>query len=273
VEVKGIIGDLKDFTTRRVRDPEARGQGQDRHRVPDHPADRQGGPGLEDPLHVPEADVQFKDTVCKPTKDRQVAVRELAAQVDVMIVVGGFNSANTKKLKLVCDEMGVEAYQIERAQEIRSEMFDGKEHVGITAGTSTPHVIEEAHNAINRAAWTSRRARPPDLRMKVIERVKGLNPAGIWLRLRLSACVRPWEAVPRAIMACHCQMAIWKASGVIHSVIPSFESRKPKVESRARVSADLPTSSRERWARPRSRSAAAHRDRGRELESLIQPPS
>ena len=97
----------------------------------------------------PKTEVDFTDTVCQPTKDRQVAVRELATQVDLMIVVGGYNSSNTKKLKLVCDEFGVEAHHIERADELRPEMFTNREHVGITAGTSTPRdVIEEVYEAI-----------------------------------------------------------------------------------------------------------------------------
>lgn len=97
----------------------------------------------------PDTDVQFEDTVCKPTKNRQVAVRELAREVDLMIVIGGHNSSNTKKLKLVCDEMGVTSYHIENARDLRPEMFMGHEHVGITAGTSTPFgVISEVYHAI-----------------------------------------------------------------------------------------------------------------------------
>ncbi|MBI4605576.1 MAG: hypothetical protein HY721_26730, partial [Planctomycetes bacterium] len=97
----------------------------------------------------PDAEIGFRDTVCRPTKDRQVAVRDLAKEVDLMIVIGGYNSSNTKKLKLVCDELGVKAFHIERASELTEEMFEGHEHVGITAGTSTPHeVIEEVYHAI-----------------------------------------------------------------------------------------------------------------------------
>ena len=97
----------------------------------------------------PDMKIRFTDTVCQPTKDRQVAARELAEEVDLMIVIGGHNSSNTKKLKLVCDEMGIEAYHIERVKQLRTEMFAGKSHVGITAGTSTPReVIEEVYEAI-----------------------------------------------------------------------------------------------------------------------------
>ncbi len=152
VEVKGIVGDLKDYTV--IGDASEIWKLKGREKIgivcqTTQQIDKVRALVDEIRTTFPQADVQFKDTVCKPTKDRQVAVRELAAQVDLMIVVGGYNSANTKKLKLVCDEMGVESYQIERADEIRREMFVGREHVGITAGTSTPHhVIEEVYNAI-----------------------------------------------------------------------------------------------------------------------------
>ncbi|MGE3165479.1 MAG: 4-hydroxy-3-methylbut-2-enyl diphosphate reductase [Planctomycetota bacterium] len=91
----------------------------------------------------PDKTVHFVDTVCKPTKDRQEAVRELADEVDVMIVVGGYNSSNTKKLKKVCDDRGLAAYHIERPEQIDPAWFAGKKHVGITAGTSTPHTVIE----------------------------------------------------------------------------------------------------------------------------------
>ena len=152
VEVKGIIGDLKDYTIIGDESEIWKLEGKEKIGIVCQTTQQ-----IDKVLSLvemikstfPQAEVRFKDTVCKPTKDRQVAVRELAAQVDLMIVVGGYNSANTKKLKLVCDEMGVKSYQIERAQELRTEMFEGKEHVGITAGTSTPHhVIEEVYNAI-----------------------------------------------------------------------------------------------------------------------------
>lgn len=152
VEVKGIAGDLEDITV--IGDETEIWKLAGKSKMGIVSQTTQQIDKVEDLVKkiratYPKADVQFKDTVCKPTKDRQVAVRELAAQVDLMIVIGGYNSANTKKLKLVCDEMGVEAYHIERADQLREEMFAGREHVGITAGTSTPHhVIEEVYNAI-----------------------------------------------------------------------------------------------------------------------------
>jgi 4-hydroxy-3-methylbut-2-enyl diphosphate reductase len=91
-------------------------------------------------------EVEFIDTVCKPTKDRQEAVEELSLQVDVMIVVGGANSSNTLKLLKVCQENGITAHHIESQAQLEPEWFASADHVGITAGTSTPHeVIDQIH--------------------------------------------------------------------------------------------------------------------------------
>ena len=152
VEVRGIVGDLNDYTV--LRDAS------EIHKVAGKPKLGivfQTTQQIDFVLEIvdlisktyPGAEVRFTDTVCQPTKDRQVAARELAEQVDVMVVIGGYNSSNTKKLMLVCEELGVKAYHIERANELRPEMFEGHEHVGITAGTSTPReVIEEVYLAI-----------------------------------------------------------------------------------------------------------------------------
>jgi len=102
-------------------------------------------------------DVAFVNTICQPTRDRQIAVRDLANQVDLMIVIGGYNSSNTKKLVQVCDERDVEAHHIEAASQLDKTWFSGKKHVGITAGTSTPeYVINEVHTAILKIAHEMR---------------------------------------------------------------------------------------------------------------------
>lgn len=94
-------------------------------------------------------EVRFVDTVCKPTKDRQIAVEKLASEVDLMIVIGGYNSSNTKKLKKVCEDRGLKSHHIERVSEIQEDWFAEATHVGITAGTSTPSkVIDQVHQRI-----------------------------------------------------------------------------------------------------------------------------
>lgn len=97
-------------------------------------------------LRLPDdfREVQVHNTICDPTLDRQSAVIELAQEVDVMIVVGGKDSANTRHLAELCFDEGVDAYHVEWPSEIRTEWFEGKHIAGVTAGASTPDdVISE----------------------------------------------------------------------------------------------------------------------------------
>jgi 4-hydroxy-3-methylbut-2-enyl diphosphate reductase len=84
------------------------------------------------------------NTICSSTKERQDATRSLAAQVDVMIVVGGRNSANTSRLVSLSREAGKPTYHVEVVDEISSEWFNGARTVGVTAGASTPGWVIEA---------------------------------------------------------------------------------------------------------------------------------
>lgn len=89
-------------------------------------------------------EVQVEDTICSATSDRQVSARQLAREVDVMIVVGGRTSSNTAKLADLCRDQGVPTYQIETAGELKAEWFRHAERAGVTAGASTPDwVIKE----------------------------------------------------------------------------------------------------------------------------------
>lgn len=85
----------------------------------------------------PESEVRFIDTVCKPTKDRQSALRKLIGETDAIVVVGGRTSNNTQQLVATCRAAGRTAFHVERPDELRSEWFAGVEIVGLTAGTST----------------------------------------------------------------------------------------------------------------------------------------
>ena len=86
-------------------------------------------------------EVRVINTICKPTKDRQRAVRELAREVDVVIAIGGEASANTRKLVQAAKEEGTQAYQVERPADLQSDWFDDAERIGITAGASTPDSV------------------------------------------------------------------------------------------------------------------------------------
>lgn len=78
------------------------------------------------------------NTICNATASRQSAAVELAGSVDVMFVVGGKNSANTTRLAKLCRSTGTTVYHVETAGEITSDMIANAQHIGITAGASTP---------------------------------------------------------------------------------------------------------------------------------------
>lgn len=154
VEVKGIVGDLKEYLVI-----------SDANDIEKLPVEKRKNLGIvsqttqnahrvnqiaeEVKKRKDVVDVKFFNTVCKPTRERQDAVEELSEEVDIMIVVGGKNSSNTRKLKLLCDAKGISAYHIESHKELDQTWFKGKEHAGITAGTSTPfHVIDQVREVI-----------------------------------------------------------------------------------------------------------------------------
>jgi len=78
------------------------------------------------------------NTTCPETEERYQAARDLAGECDLLIVVGGRNSANTRKLADTCTTIGVETHQVETAAEIDPAWLVGKDSVGVTAGASTP---------------------------------------------------------------------------------------------------------------------------------------
>jgi small subunit ribosomal protein S1 len=98
------------------------------------------------------------NTICHSTKERQDAARNLAAEVDLMLVVGGRNSANTGRLASVCKEEGRPAYHIEIAEEIQPAWLKGAVKVGVTAGASTPDwVLESVIGKLQEQGGTIRR--------------------------------------------------------------------------------------------------------------------
>ena len=89
------------------------------------------------------------DTICEATRERQQAAAELAAASDVMIVVGGRSSANTRHLADVCARHCAVTHHVESAEELDSAWFEGARTVGITAGASTPaEQIEAVRSAL-----------------------------------------------------------------------------------------------------------------------------
>jgi len=82
-----------------------------------------------------------KDDICYATQNRQDAVKRLSEVCDVVIVVGSPNSSNSNRLREVAANQGVEAYMVDKADELRAEWVAGKQRIGLTAGASAPEIL------------------------------------------------------------------------------------------------------------------------------------
>jgi len=95
-------------------------------------------------------EIRFVNTLCKVTQGQQEAAVELARRSQLLIVIGGSNSANTRHLVEICSPL-VETYSVETADEVKSSWLAGKHHIGITAGASTPgEAVEELVDRLRR---------------------------------------------------------------------------------------------------------------------------
>jgi len=106
----------------------------------------------------PQSEVRFIDTVCKPTKQRQSSAIEMARQADVVIVVGGRSSNNTRELVATCSRYCASVYHVQTDADVRPEWLETANVVGLTAGTSTPDEMIDRVEARIREIGT--RARP-----------------------------------------------------------------------------------------------------------------
>ena len=86
-------------------------------------------------------EVRVFNTICNATFENQIAARELAKEADVMIIIGGKNSSNTKQLVNICQSECESCYHIESEDELKKDWFVNKKLCGITAGASTPDWI------------------------------------------------------------------------------------------------------------------------------------
>ena len=163
VEVRGLTGDLDHFDV--VLDDD------DVLALEVHPrigVAAQTTQSLEKVRHLvdlnrgrfPRSEVRFFDTVCKPTKERQAAAVEVARQADVVIVVGGRSSNNTRELVKTSARYGACVHHVQTDADVRPEWFEGARVVGLTAGTSTPdEVIDGVEARIRLCADASASAR------------------------------------------------------------------------------------------------------------------
>ena len=141
VEVRGLTGDLDDFDV--VLDEE------DVLALEAHPRigiaaqttqSIQKVRRLVDSIgrRFPRSEIRFLDTVCKPTKERQDAAVELALASDIVIVIGGKTSNNTRELVKTCERYCSRVHHVETEADLIPSWVRGARTVGITAGTSTP---------------------------------------------------------------------------------------------------------------------------------------
>lgn len=89
----------------------------------------------------PEIQGPRKDDICYATQNRQDAVRELAADSDLLLVVGSPNSSNSNRLRELSERMGTPAYLIDNAEQIEPQWLNGISRIGVTAGASAPEVL------------------------------------------------------------------------------------------------------------------------------------
>ncbi len=141
VEVRGLTGDLAAFDVVLTPEDVARLPGHSRYGVV-----AQTTQPVAKVTHLvgllrqrfPQAQVHYRDTICQPTKQRQQAAQDLARQVDVVLVIGGAHSNNTRELVATCRQHCERVYHVQTAAEMRPEWFQAEDTVGVTAGTSTP---------------------------------------------------------------------------------------------------------------------------------------
>ena len=95
-------------------------------------------------LILKNKEVRVFNTICDATLENQDAAKELSQKVDVMIVIGGKNSSNTKQLHSICIENCKDSYLIENEKDLKPQWFDNKTNCGLTAGASTPDWVIQA---------------------------------------------------------------------------------------------------------------------------------
>ncbi|MBI2207951.1 4-hydroxy-3-methylbut-2-enyl diphosphate reductase [Candidatus Woesearchaeota archaeon] len=103
----------------------------------------------------------FVDTICNPTKQRQLGTEEIAKKADIMIVIGGKNSSNSKELAAKSRSYGVKTHFIQEAKQLEEEWLKGKEKIGVSAGASTPDItIKEVVERIKEIASLEEKGKP-----------------------------------------------------------------------------------------------------------------
>ena len=90
-----------------------------------------------------------KDDICYATQNRQDAVKQLALECDIILVIGSKNSSNSNRLKEIAKRSGVDSYLIDSAEDLEINWFEGKKSIGVTSGASAPeHLVNDLLDAL-----------------------------------------------------------------------------------------------------------------------------
>lgn len=92
----------------------------------------------------PNVRTPARDDICYATQNRQDAVRALAPECDVVLVVGSENSSNSLRLRELAEQLGARGYLVDRVEQVRAEWLQGARRVGVTAGASSPEYLTQA---------------------------------------------------------------------------------------------------------------------------------
>ena len=92
----------------------------------------------------PEITGPKKDDICYATQNRQDAVKQLALESDLVLVIGSINSSNSNRLREIAERSGVDSYLIDSIGNLKSSWLEGKQNIGVTSGASAPeHLVKE----------------------------------------------------------------------------------------------------------------------------------
>jgi 4-hydroxy-3-methylbut-2-enyl diphosphate reductase len=150
VEVRGITGDLVEYSVILTEKDVAHLPERPRYGLlaqTTQPTERTRQLVALVQRRFPRAEVRYIDTICRPTKQRQEAAAQLARQADIVIVVGGARSNNTRELVATCGHYCARVHHVQTADDLSPEWFQDDDMVGLTAGTSTPDNLIDAVEA------------------------------------------------------------------------------------------------------------------------------
>ena len=99
----------------------------------------------------PEITGPKKDDICYATQNRQDAVKQLALESDLVLVIGSINSSNSNRLREIAERSGVDSYLIDSMENLEESWLEGKKNIGVTSGASAPeHLVKEHINSLEK---------------------------------------------------------------------------------------------------------------------------